>query len=239
MAILSAEKLNTGYNGNVLLRDFDLRIEKPSFVVIAGHNGCGKSTLLKSLAGNLPFQGTVTLLGKNLKDYSARSLRKSMAFLSQQNALNFSMPVEELVVMGSFCHKSFFQNYDQQDYAHAEQILASIGIEHLKNKDFNALSGGEQQLVWIAQLLMQNTPVVMLDEPTQHLDVYYRKRILDILYAEVRQKRKTVLFSTHDLLSLRNYDGILLSLSNGRGVTEALCEEKLNEVVADLEQRRL
>ncbi|MBT9393029.1 ABC transporter ATP-binding protein [Hymenobacter sp. NST-14] len=188
-------------------------VPEAAFVAVIGHNGCGKTTLLRALTGQLPYEGTATVRGQDLRTLHRPAASGLLAHLPQRASVEFSLPVRELVVMGRFRHHRFLGAYSPPDYALADAALAQVGAAHLAHRDFTLLSGGEQQLVWLAQLSLQDAALYLLDEPTQQLDVYYRRRVFSLLQRWVREDHKTVLCITHDLDNLAELPGYLLNLS--------------------------
>jgi iron complex transport system ATP-binding protein len=212
---LTIENLIAGYPNRVLLRDFSLLLPAlPTFVAVLGHNGAGKTTLFRVLTGQLPYQGSVRLGGpEELRTLRGPALARRLGYLPQRGALDFGLAVRELVVMGRYRHHGLFSTYGVADYACADAALVAIGASHLASQDFRQLSGGEQQLVWLAQLSLQDAPLYLLDEPTQQLDVYHRRRVFSLLSTWVTTENRTILCSTHDLDSLPDMPGFLLNLS--------------------------
>ncbi|GAB3299691.1 ABC transporter ATP-binding protein [Hymenobacter tenuis] len=223
-SVLHIEHLIAGYGQRVLLRNLCFTVPKPAFVAVVGHNGCGKTTLLRALTGQIPYQGTVLVQGQDLRTIKRPAASGLLAHLPQRGSVEFSLPVRELVVMGRFRHHRLLGAYSAEDYALAEAALAQVGAAHLANRDFTLLSGGEQQLVWLAQLSLQDAALYLLDEPTQQLDVYYRRRVFDLLHAWVREQQKTILCITHDLENLPALSGYLLNLSAPSPILEPLTE---------------
>ena len=217
---LIISNLVAGYPNRVLLRDFSLALPAaPTFVAVLGHNGAGKTTLLRVLTGQLPYQGSVRLGGpEELRTLRGPALARRLGYLPQRGTLEFGLPVRELVVMGRYRHHGLLGTYGPSDYARADAALATVGIAHLAGQDFRQLSGGEQQLVWLAQLSLQAAPLYLLDEPTQQLDVYYRQRVFELLTSWVTAERRTVLCTTHDLDSLPGLPGFLLNISRPQPV---------------------
>lgn len=209
------ENVIAGYPSRVLLRDFSLALPAaPTFVAVLGHNGAGKTTLFRVLTGQLPYQGSVRLGGpEELRTLRGPALARRLGYLPQRGSLDFALPVRELVVMGRYRHHGLFSTYGPADYARADAALAAVGATHLASQDFRQLSGGEQQLVWLAQLSLHDAPLYLLDEPTQQLDVYHRGRIFSLLSQWVTAENRTILCSTHDLDSLPGMPGFLLNLS--------------------------
>lgn len=212
---LLIENLVAGYANKVLLRDFSLVLPAtPTFVAVLGHNGAGKTTLFRTLTGQLPYQGSVRLGGpEELRTLRRPVLAQRLGYLPQRGELGFSLSVRELVVMGRYRHHGLFSTYRTADYAQADAALAQVGASHLASQDFQQLSGGEQQLAWLAQLSLQAAPLYLLDEPTQQLDVYHRRRIFELLATWVAAHQRTILCSTHDLDSLPGLPGFLLNMS--------------------------
>ena len=212
---LLIENLVAGYAGKALLRDFSLRLPAaPTFVAVLGHNGAGKTTLLRVLTGQLPYQGRVQLGGpEELRTLRPPALAARLGYLPQRGTLEFALPVRELVVMGRYRHHGLLGSYGPADYARADAALAELEISHLAQQDFRQLSGGEQQLTWLAQLSLQAAPLYLLDEPTQQLDVYYRRRVFGLLGEWVAREGRTVVCTTHDLDSLPGMAGLLVNLS--------------------------
>jgi iron complex transport system ATP-binding protein len=217
---LLIKNLIAGYPNRVLLRDFSLVLPAvPTFVAVLGHNGAGKTTLFRVLTGQLPYQGSVQLGGpEELRTLRGPALAHRLGYLPQRGTLDFSLAVRELVVMGRYRHHGLLSTYGPADYARADAALAAVGASHLASQDFRQLSGGEQQLVWLAQLSLQDAPVYLLDEPTQQLDVYHRRRVFALLKDWVTAEGRTILCSTHDLDSLADMPGFLLNMSRPQPV---------------------
>lgn len=138
--------------------------------------------------------------------------------------------------MGKFKEKKLFDNYNREDYKTAEIIFNQLGIASLFHTNVQELSGGEQQLIWLTQLLLQNREILLLDEPTQYLDVRNKKIVFDLLKHQVTVEHKTVLCITHDLLNLYSMEGYLLNLSSPKPSLEAISKEAIDRNLALLEQ---
>ena len=213
---LTIENLVAGYPGRVLVRNLFLCLPAPAFVAVVGHNGSGKTTLFRVLTGQLPYQGSARLLGQEVRDLRRAAAAGLLGYLPQRGSLGFAIAVRELVVMGRYRHHGLLSAYAPADYALADAALAAVGMAHLAARDFTQLSGGEQQLVWLAQLSLQDAQVYLLDEPTQQLDPYYRRQVFALVHDWVLKQGKTVLCSTHDLDNLPALTGYLLNLSEPR-----------------------
>ena len=235
-ATLRVENLVAGYPDRVLVRNLFLCLSAPAFVAVVGHNGSGKTTLFRVLTGQLPYQGTVQLHGQEVRGLRRAAAAGLLGYLPQRGAIDFAIAVRELVVMGRYRHHGLFSAYAPADYALADAALAHVGMAHLAERDFTQLSGGEQQLVWLAQLSLQDAQVYLLDEPTQQLDPYYRRQVFTLMHGWATAQGKTVLCSTHDLDNLPELTGYLLNLSEPQPQLRPLSAATIREARAWLEQ---
>ncbi|GAA4351745.1 manganese ABC transporter ATP-binding protein MntB [Hymenobacter saemangeumensis] len=228
------ENLVVGYANKALVRNLFLCVPAGAFVAVVGHNGSGKTTFFRSLTGQLPYAGSICLLGQEIRALSRAKLASCLGYLPQRGSIDFSIAVRELVVMGRYRHHGLLSAYCPTDYALADAALQQVGMAHLSGRDFTQLSGGEQQLVWLAQLSLQQAPVYVLDEPTQQLDVYYRRQVFDLIQRWTRQGQ-TVLCSTHDLDNLPALQGYLLNLSEPKPALKPLTPASVLEARQVLE----
>jgi iron complex transport system ATP-binding protein len=226
--VLEVKDLVAGYE-QMLIRNLFFSVREPAFIAVLGHNGCGKSTLFKTFVHQLPYSGQILLQGQDLKQIPNAASQGILAHLPQKNVVTFPVKVKDLVVMGMFRKKSFFQNYEQQDYETVAFLLQKLQISHLADRNFPDLSGGEQQLVWLAQLMLQDAAICLLDEPTQQLDVYHKKKVFRILAEWVQEKQKTVLCITHDLHNLNFMKGYILNLSKPNPQLEVITPETVTQ----------
>ncbi|PTX22248.1 iron complex transport system ATP-binding protein [Pontibacter mucosus] len=236
--VVTVKNLVAGYGHRVLIRNLSFSVPSPAFVAIIGHNGAGKTTLFRAFQGKIAYQGEILVQNQNLRHLSNPSGKGLVAYLPQKASVNFPIKVHDLVVMGLFRKKRFFENYTSEDYALAARVLEQLQLSHLLNHDFTTLSGGEQQLVWLAQLMLQDAGINLLDEPTQQLDVYYKNKVFGLLQDWVEARGKTVLCITHDLQNLASMRGFLLNLSKPYPVLEPLSPETVQENQAFLEAGR-
>jgi iron complex transport system ATP-binding protein len=236
--IVEVINLVAGYEQRVLIRNLYFSVPDPAFVAIIGHNGAGKTTFFKAFQHKISYEGQILVQQKDLRNLRDATASGLLSYLPQKNIVSFPIKVLDLVVMGLFRKKHFFDNYSTEDYTLAATVLEELELTHLQEQDFTTLSGGEQQLVWLAQLVLQDASIILLDEPTQQLDVYYKKQVFQLLQQWVQQKGKTVFCITHDLHNLLPLQGYLLNLSKPSPSLEPISPETVLQNQAFLEAGR-
>lgn len=207
--------LSIGYlepQKKVLHKDLSLCLSQGSFTALLGPNGCGKSTLMRSLSGSLSLLGgNVTIMDKPLHDYTPQLMARTIAFVSTERFSLDKTRVKDVVAMGRYPYTDFMGRLKNSDYEIIEESLTLVGMSAFAERFFNNLSDGEKQRVLIAKALAQQTPIVFLDEPTAHLDLPNRIKIMIMLRQMAYEKQKAILLSTHELdLALQMADTIWL-----------------------------
>ena len=200
---ISTNKLSIGYGATIVQRDLTFSLNVGEMVCMLGPNGCGKSTLLRTLAGLQP-----ALSG----DYTHGDAKNIALVLTERLSMD-NTTVHDVVALGRYPYSSFLDGLTKEDEAIIADSLKQVGFEHLdiSNTFFNAHSDGEKQRILIAKALAQQTPIILLDEPTAHLDLPHRILILRLLRTLAHEQGKTILISTHELdLALALSDRILL-----------------------------
>lgn len=235
--LLQVNHLSFGYNNSTLIGDLSFQVDRPSFIAIIGHNGSGKSTFFKTLTSRQPYSGNILIKGQDLQKINNLLASGLISCLDQKNNLSFDIKVIDLVMMGRFRFKSFFQDYDLHDKDIARLALQSLDILHLEDKDFLSLSGGEQQLVWLAQLSLQDADMVLLDEPTQQLDLYNKKRMFDEMERWVESKGKLVMCVTHDIQNLYDMNGYFINFSDEKPSLQELNKDNLDRQIQILQSK--
>uniref|UniRef100_UPI0032179F83 ABC transporter ATP-binding protein n=1 Tax=uncultured Draconibacterium sp. TaxID=1573823 RepID=UPI0032179F83 len=223
------DNFSCGYPGKFVLEDVSFQIAKGDFVGIIGPNGSGKTTLFKGISGELnALSGCSKLNGKNLQQMGLKEKACNLAVVTQTIEIG-SMTVEEYVLMGRIPYRNQFQFFETaKDIAIANKYMELTGVTHLKNKLMNALSGGEQQLAGIARALTQEPQLLLLDEPTSHLDITHQVQILNLIRRLSRELGLTVLMIIHDLNLAGEYCDSLIMMQKGRMRKKGTPAEVLN-----------
>ncbi len=205
--------LTAAPGGKEILHGIDLAVHDGQLVGIIGPNGSGKSTLLKCIYRTLrPTGGAIMLDGQELERYSVRQSAQYLAVVAQHNAYAFDFTVEEIVLMGRAPHKRALERDSTRDRQNAAEALAAVGLAGFALRSFSTLSGGERQRVILARALAQQTPCLILHDPTNHLDIPHHLGMIDL----VRASGKTVLAALHDLNIATTYCDWLYALQDGR-----------------------
>jgi iron complex transport system ATP-binding protein len=196
MSAIIIKNLEFSYNGIKILHHVNTEINAGKLTIILGQNGSGKSTFLRILAGLLPYEtGDVRILGVDNSKLSFAERSKIIGFLNQQHKAVFPFSVEEVVLTGRAGYVNFIPK--ESDKLEVNRALDRIGIAHLANRIYTELSGGEQQLVMIARVLAQNPKVLLLDEPTSHLDFTNQSHLLALL-KKLANEGLTIVAVLHD-----------------------------------------
>ena len=193
MSLIDIKNLSLGYDGNIVLKNINLKIEENAFLCVVGPNGSGKSTLIKGILGLIkPISGTITF--NNLK-------QNFIGYMPQETKVdsNFPASVLEIVLSGTLNKKSMSLFYTKEDKKLAIKNLKILGIENLKNKHFSELSGGQRQKVLLARSLCATSKLLILDEPSNNLDSKSKKNLYDILKDLNKNYNITIIMITHDL----------------------------------------
>jgi iron complex transport system ATP-binding protein len=230
MPLLNVRHLSAGYNDTNVIEDISFSLQPGEFVSILGRNGSGKSTLIKALQGMLKKSaGSVEVESENVFSLSARKLAKRIAYVPQISSLVFPFSVEEIIQMGRYIHQQRLSGPSPDDQKTAREVMELTGISHLRKKKIANLSGGEQQRVFIARALAQNTPLLLLDEPSSHLDISYQIEIYRILKRLQQEKGKTILSTEHNINLAIPYSQRLILLKKGKIYAQGSPEELITK----------
>lgn len=214
----SVEGLEQRAAGRPILGPLDLSLVQGECLAVVGPNGAGKTTLLRSVAGLLqPYRGKLHLEGRPFADFSRRELARRIAYVPQIRPSRVPLTVEQLVLLGRYPHLSPLQMAPRtQDFAAVERALAEVGIEALRHRQIDALSGGERQAVFVAAALAQEADLLVLDEPTIHLDALHQHELAALLLRLKATSGRTVVIATHDLNLAALLGDRILALRTGR-----------------------
>ncbi len=218
-----------------ILRDASFRLDHGERVALIGPNGAGKSTLLRVLAGTLkPTAGRVEMDGAPLASLSRSAIAKRLAVVPQQTALPFSMRVEDVVALGRLPHEGSIRGATAADRAAVAAAIDRVGLGHLMGRDARELSLGERQLVLLALAVAQDAPVLLLDEPTVHLDLRHQVEAMELL-RDLNERDGTALIAVlHDLGLAAHFFPRLVIVEHGRIIAdgppaEILTDERIRE----------
>jgi iron complex transport system ATP-binding protein len=216
MSILTTQKLTLAYDQATIIAGMDVAIPSGQITALVGPNGCGKSTLLRGLARLLaPRGGAAYLDGKAIHQMPTRELAKQLGILPQSPVAPEGLTVRELVAQGRYPHQSWFQQWAADDEAAVLRALELTGMADLAERPVDALSGGQRQRAWIAMTLAQETPVILLDEPTTFLDLSHQIEVLQLLERLNRAEGRTIVMVVHDLNHATRHASHVVALKAG------------------------
>jgi len=235
---LRGEGLALAYDGRAVLDGVDVVVAPGELLGVIGPNGAGKTSLVRLLAGGAtPDGGRVVLGGRSLSEWSRRERAQTIALVPQDPRVEFPFTVLEIVLMGRAPYLTGLGFAGADDLRRAHAALARLGLEGLEARRLDALSGGERQRVFLARALAQDPAVLLLDEPTTHLDLRHQTEILDVVREGVRQRGLTALAVLHDLnLAAVSCDRLVL-LAKGKVAavgtpSEVLTQEAIERAFA-------
>jgi iron complex transport system ATP-binding protein len=217
---LRADKLSLAYNSHPVIDELDLDIPVGKVTAIVGPNGCGKSTLLAGLARlHQPKAGMVLLDGKSLAKYSPREVAQKIGLLPQSAEAPDGLTVHDLVRFGRHPHQGFLRQWSEEDREAVAEAIRVADLEDLADRPLDSLSGGQRQRAWIAMAVAQNTPLLLLDEPTAALDLGHQIEVFELIRSLAAQG-KTVVMVVHDVSSACRYADHIVAMYEGKIVTQ-------------------
>lgn len=228
--MLLVDGVTVEIHGRTILRDVSLTLAPGERVALVGPNGAGKSTLLRVIAGTLrPTAGRVELAGAPLASLERAEVARRLAVVPQQTALPFAMRVEEVVALGRLPHEAPLRGARPADRAAVAAAIDRVGLGHLLGRDARELSLGERQLVLLALAVAQAAPVLLLDEPTVHLDLRHQVEAMELM-RDLNERDGTALVAVlHDLGLAAHFFPRLILLEHGRIVADGAPAEVLSD----------
>jgi len=212
---LAARGVQLGYDERVVIEDLSLVIPDGSFTVIVGPNACGKSTLLRALARMIkPRSGQVLLDGHEIATLRSKEVARRLGLLPQSSIAPEGITVADLVARGRYPHQSMLRQWSVDDAETVAEAMEVTNVTDLADRMVDELSGGQRQRVWIAMVLAQETPLLLLDEPTTFLDIAHQIEVMDLL-ADLHAAGRTVVAVLHDLNQAARYASHLVAMRAG------------------------
>lgn len=231
------DNICTSYGDREVISGISFSMEKHSITGLIGANGCGKTTLLKSIAGRLKHKGNAYLNGECMENLSVRELAKRISYIPQKSGIDISIPVIDVVLMGFNPELRLLEQPSATQVKRAEEAIEAVGLSRYINTDFLKLSAGEKQLVFLARTLIENTSLLLLDEPDSALDFNNRYSILKRIKQMVVDNEKAGILCLHDPVLAMEFCDQLVLIKDGRcaGVLKPR-EDSLEEMETALRQ---
>ncbi|WP_255955786.1 ABC transporter ATP-binding protein [Streptomyces odontomachi] len=233
---LIADGVTLGYDQRIIAEDLSVEIPDHSFTVIVGPNACGKSTLLRALSRMLrPSRGQVLLDGRAIRSMPAKQVARTLGLLPQTSIAPDGITVGELVARGRYPHQGLLRQWSSDDERIVNESMGQTGVAELADRYVDELSGGQRQRVWIAMALAQQTPLLLLDEPTTFLDIQHQIDVLDLCAELHEEQGRTLVAVLHDLNHAARYATHLIALRAGRVIAQgAPCDVVTADLVRDV-----
>ncbi|MCY1667677.1 ABC transporter ATP-binding protein [Rhizobium sp. SL86] len=226
---LAARSVTLCYDSRTVSQDLSVAIPDGAFTVIIGANACGKSTLLRAMSRLLaPRSGLITLDGEQIGRLPAKQVAQKLGLLPQSATAPTGITVAELVARGRYPHQTFFRQWSLADQLAVTNAMQATQVSALSDRMVDELSGGQRQRVWIAMLLAQETPLLLLDEPTTYLDITHQIELLDLL-SRLNGEGRTIVAVLHDLNQACRYASHLIAMKEGRIVAEGAPRDIVTE----------
>ncbi|UII75521.1 ABC transporter ATP-binding protein [Flagellimonas sp. HMM57] len=210
--IITVKDVAIGYTSKTIVDTINFDLKSKELCAIVGVNGIGKSTLLRTLGNLQPkISGSITLNTKNLKDYASLKLAQELSLVLTEQPASKNLTVEELIALGRQPYTNWIGTLTKTDKKQIQKSLDTFLLNDLRYRKCHELSDGQLQRVLIARAMAQDTPIILLDEPTTHLDLYHKVQILKLLQQLAHEQQKTIIFTTHEIdLAIQLCDKILI-----------------------------
>ena len=215
MSFVEVKNISFAYDkSKKVLNNLSVSFEKGKIIALIGKNGSGKSTFLDCLLGVNDYEGTILIDGQNIKDLSDKEYALLVSFIPQSVQIYIDYSIRDFISFGRNPHTKLGLALTDKDYDIVEENAAKCGITDLLDKDINKVSGGERQLAFIARALTQETPIIIMDEPTASLDFGNQQKLFKIMDSLVKDG-KTIIFTTHNPNHLVNLNCDIFAVSDG------------------------
>ncbi|UPM53959.1 ABC transporter ATP-binding protein [Gottfriedia acidiceleris] len=217
---LWTENITIKYDNRVISRNLSVQIPEGSFTVIVGPNGCGKSTLLRTLSNLLkPSEGQILLDGKAITSYKSKEVARKLGLLPQSSTAPDGITVANLIAHGRYPYQSLIRQWTDEDEAAVMSAMELTNTSDLSHRYVDELSGGQRQRVWVAMVLAQQTPMLLLDEPTTYLDIAHQIDLLE-LFKDLNQQGSTLVAVLHDLNHAARYADNIIAMRDGQVIAQ-------------------
>ena len=229
-AVLRAEHVTVAYGGHAVVDDVSFSLEAGQWLMLVGPNGAGKSTLVGAITQGVAYSGRIELEGRDIRAYTPAQRARRLGVLAQQHSVGYAYTVEEVVSLGRYAHsRGMLAGRDEGGEAAVARALEMTGMTPLRHASMLALSGGEVQRAFLAQVFAQEPQLLILDEPANHLDLVYQRHIFSLVQGWLAEPGRAVLSVVHDLSLARRYGTHALLLDRGRAVAQGTMREALTD----------
>ena len=230
MSLLDVKSLSYMYDEKVVLDQISLGIKSGEILGILGPNGCGKTTLLKNLNKNLkPHGGCVLIDGEDMEGISKKEIAQSIAAVPQSNEIRFAFTVREIVTMGRMPFQESFRGETSADIEIINKAMEQTGLNEFADRFINTLSGGERQRAIIARAITQTPKIILMDEPTLHLDINMQFEVLDLIQKLSKENGLAVVIVSHDLPMVTRYCDRMILIHEHKVFAMGAAEEILTK----------
>ena len=230
---LWTENITIKYDNRVISRNLSVQIPDGSFTVIVGPNGCGKSTLLRTLSNLLkPSEGKILLDGKAITSYKSKEVARKLGLLPQSSTAPDGITVANLIAHGRYPYQSLIRQWTDEDEAAVMSAMELTNTSDLSHRYVDELSGGQRQRVWVAMVLAQQTPMLLLDEPTTYLDIAHQIELLE-LFKDLNQQGNTLVAVLHDLNHAARYADNIIAMKDGKVIAQGNPSEIITEKLVE------
>lgn len=220
--------------GNEVLKNLSFEADKGSITTILGPNGSGKTSILKCIVGLWKnYRGRILLDGRSIDGLSSRGRARLISFVPQEHEPTFPYTLYDFVLLGRVAHVSLFSLPRKRDHEVTEEVLRTLGVWEFRNRPYTRMSGGERQLALIGRALAQETPCILMDEPTSHLDFKNQLMVLKMIRKIADERKKTILITLHDPNLASLFSDKIIVISEGRKIVEGRPKEVISEEVLE------